>query len=55
MEDLPRVPVWKMQEISLNGYETVKPITLFYRNPLECIQVLLQNPTFEGRWAFTAR
>ena len=55
MEDLPRAPVWKMQEISLNGYETVKPITLFYRDPLECIQVLLQNPTFEGRWAFTAR
>ena len=55
MEDLPKAPAWKMQEISLNGYETAKPITLFYRNPLECVQVLLRNPTFEGKWTFSAQ
>ena len=44
-----------MQEISLNGYQTVKPIVLFYRDPLECIQVLLRNPIFEGKWSFSAR
>jgi hypothetical protein len=55
MDDLPKAPMWKMQDISLDGYRTAKPIVLFYRDPLECIQVLLQNPTFEGKWSFSAR
>lgn len=55
MDDLPKAPEWKTQEVTLDGYQTVKPIILFYRDPLECIQVLLQNPIFEGKWAFTAR
>ena len=44
-----------MQEISLSGYETAKPIFLFYRSPLECIEAMLQNPVFEGKWTFSAR
>ena len=55
MEDLPKAPEWKMQTISLNGYETAKPIVLFHRDPLEIIQALLRNPLFEGKWTFTAR
>ena len=55
MEDLPKAPTWKMQDILLNGYQTTKPVTLFYCNPLKCIQVLLQNPTFKGKWTFTAQ
>ena len=55
MEDLPKAPTWKMQDISLDGYQTAKPIVLFYRNLLECIQALLQNPTFEGKWTFSAQ
>ena len=55
MKDLPKAPTWKMQEINLNGYRTTKPITLFYCDPLDCVQVLLQNPTFEGKWSFTAQ
>ena len=55
MEDLPKVPAWKMQDISLTSYKTAKPIVLFYRDPLECIQALLRNPTFEGKWTFSAR
>ena len=55
MDDLPKAPAWKTQEISLNGYQTVKPLVLFYRDPLECIQALLQNPTFEGKWTFAAQ
>ena len=55
MEDLPKAPAWKMQEIVLDGYQTAKPMVLFYRDPLECIQALLQNPTFEGKWFFSAR
>jgi len=44
-----------MQEISITGYETTKPVALFYRDPLECIQALLRNPIFEGKWDFTPR
>ena len=55
MVDLPKVPTWKMQDISFTGYKTAKPIVLFYRNPLECIQALLQNPTFEGKWTFSTQ
>ena len=55
MEDLPKAPEWKMQTVSLDGYETAKPVVLFYRNPLEVVQVLLRNPILEGKWAFTAR
>lgn len=55
MEDLPKAPAWKMQSVSLDGYETAKPVILFYRDPLEVIQGLLRNPIFEGKWAFTAR
>ena len=47
--------MWKMQLVSLDRYETAKPIVLFYRDLLEIIQVLLQNPIFEGKWAFTAQ
>ena len=55
MEDLPKAPAWQMQDIPIDGYETAKPVVLFYRNPLECIQALLQNPIFEGKWDFTPR
>lgn len=55
MTDLPKAPMWQMQKIPIDGYETAKPVVLFYRNPLECIQALLQNPIFEGRWDFTPR
>ena len=55
MEDLPAAPKWKMQDISLNGYRTAKPLVLFYRDPLECVQTLLRNPIYEGKWKFSAQ
>jgi hypothetical protein len=55
MDLLPKAPGWKMQDVSIDGYRTMKPVALFYRDPLECIQVLLQNPIFEGKWDFTPR
>ena len=54
MDDLPKAPAWKTQEISLNGYQTVKPLVLFYHDALECVPALLQNPMFEGKWTFAA-
>lgn len=41
--------------MTLSGYETAKPIVVFYRDPLECIEALLKNPIFEGKWDFTPR
>ena len=55
MDNIPTAPEWKMQDIPIKGYETVKPVVLFYRDPLECIQALLRNPIFEGKWDFTPR
>ena len=55
MEDLPKAPMWKMQDVLIDGYETVKPVVLFYRDPLESIQAFLHNPIFEGKWDFTPR
>jgi hypothetical protein len=53
MDQLPEAPKWKMQDIVLKGYGTAKPVVLFYHDPLECIQALLWNPGFEGKWDFT--
>jgi hypothetical protein len=55
IEDLPEAPIWKMQEVSIIRYETTKPVVVFYRDPLECVQALLQNPIFESKWNFTPR
>jgi hypothetical protein len=55
MDHVPKAPEWKMQDIPLEGYDTVKPVVLFYRDPLECIQALLRNPVFEGKWDFIPR
>lgn len=55
MEDLPKAPEWRMMDITIDGYPTVKPMVLFYRDPLECAQALVRNPIFEGMWNFIPR
>ncbi|KAF8213514.1 hypothetical protein K438DRAFT_1902566 [Mycena galopus ATCC 62051] len=44
VEMLPPGPKWKSQEIKYQLYPTQSPIVLYYRDPLECIEFLLQNP-----------
>ncbi|KAF7314019.1 RPN1-RPN2-N domain-containing protein [Mycena chlorophos] len=46
IELLPTGPEWKSRTIVIPGFPTKKPIVLFYRNSLECIQLLLRNPLF---------
>ena len=53
MNNTPKAPEWKMQDVPIKGYETTKPVVLFYQDPLECVQALLHNPIFEGKWDFT--
>jgi hypothetical protein len=42
-ELLPKGPVWQCK-VWKTVYPTKKELTLFYRDPLECIQSILHNP-----------
>jgi hypothetical protein len=51
VELLPSGPPWQakpMQDI----HPTKSPVTLYYRNPLECVQSLLQNPCLVNELEF---
>ncbi|KAF7303354.1 RPN1-RPN2-N domain-containing protein [Mycena indigotica] len=52
IELLPTGPRWHSRTISYPGFPTKKPIVLFYRNSLECIQLLLRNPLFKNNIDF---
>ena len=43
IERLPSGPKWKYEEIT-TSHAVNEPIMLYYRNPLECIEALIQNP-----------
>ncbi|KAF8212909.1 hypothetical protein K438DRAFT_1751323 [Mycena galopus ATCC 62051] len=44
VEKLPPGPQWKCEVIRYDLYPTKAPLVLYYRDPLECVQFLLQNP-----------
>ena len=46
MEQLPDIPRWHHQTISIPGYDTKEPITLYWRDGLEVIKHLFSNPVF---------
>jgi hypothetical protein len=67
VEQLPDVPRWHHQTISIPGYQTKEPITLYWHDGLEVIKHLFSNPVFAhcmeldpyklidqetGQWAF---
>src|SRR5215469_233048 len=49
---LPRGPEWKCKPWT-TVYPTKKPISLFYRDPLTCIQSILYNPLIKDFISFT--
>ena len=51
-ELLPAVPKWKCKLIE-TLHPTKKPIHLFYRDPLECLQSILENPLVKNFINFT--
>ena len=53
MELLPDVPNWKVKTISITGYLTHKPMLLFYRDALDCVEYLLGNPLFSDSIDFS--
>ncbi|KAJ7826831.1 hypothetical protein B0H13DRAFT_2241080 [Mycena leptocephala] len=52
IESLPSGPAW-MSVPWKTTYPTKKPLTLYYRDPLECIQNLLANPLVQDFIQFT--
>ncbi|KII84503.1 hypothetical protein PLICRDRAFT_117735 [Plicaturopsis crispa FD-325 SS-3] len=46
IEALPHTPEWRTTEIIVDGYPTTKPLTLLYRDGLECAEFLAGNPVF---------
>ena len=43
-EILPSGPEWRSQTLTINDYETKDPITLYYRDSLECTEFLYRHP-----------
>lgn len=53
-EILPKVPQWiAVPWPSPGGFPVKKPLTLFYRDTLECLQLLLQNPLLQDYIHYT--
>jgi hypothetical protein len=50
-ELLPKGPVWQCK-VWKTVYSTKKKLTLFYRDPLECIQSILHNPLMKDHIKF---
>ncbi|PPQ98093.1 hypothetical protein CVT26_003263 [Gymnopilus dilepis] len=51
-EMLPTGPAWKSMPIT-PLYPTKNPLTLFFRDPLECLQALLHNPLLKDSLQLT--
>ncbi|KAJ7023961.1 hypothetical protein C8F04DRAFT_1303601 [Mycena alexandri] len=52
IESLPKGPAWKATPWK-TPYPTKKPLTLYYRDPIECLQTLLSNPLVQDSIHYT--
>ena len=55
IELLPSPPRWKADEIKIEGGDTKDPLTLYYRDGLDCFKFLLGNPLFADYMDFSPR
>ena len=53
VELLPTGPKWLSTTVTIPGHRTKDPITLYYRDSVECVKSILQNPLFAGRIKYT--
>ncbi|KIJ10412.1 hypothetical protein PAXINDRAFT_27957, partial [Paxillus involutus ATCC 200175] len=53
-ETLPAGPCWLCQPMTPE-HPTKKPVHLFYRNAIKCLQALLSHPLFESHISFVPR
>ena len=52
---LPSTVPWKQVEVSIEGGTTKEPMTLFFRDSLDCFKSLFGNPLFSGHMDFRPR
>ena len=52
---LPATVPWKQVEVQVRGAVTKEPLTLYYRDALECFKRLFGNPLFSGYMDFIPR
>ena len=55
IENLPSPPCWKEVEVSVEGGTTKDPLTLYYRDGLECFKFLFGNPLFQDHMEYVPR
>ena len=55
IESLPSPPRWKEVEVSIRGGTTRDPLTLYYRDALECFKFLFGNPLFLDHMEYAPR
>lgn len=55
IEGLPGGPRWQLEELSVTGYPTEKPIRLLYRSGKEAVLHLLANPVFSNHIELNGR
>ena len=55
IELLPSPPRWKADEIKIEGGDTKDPLTLYYRDGLDCFKFLLANPLFADYMDYAPR
>ena len=52
VELLPSAPRWSFQLVPTT-HETKNPVHLYFRDPLECVESLFNNPFFADKMDFT--
>ncbi|KAG1818770.1 hypothetical protein EV424DRAFT_1347576 [Suillus variegatus] len=52
MDSLPSFAPWKVSKIEFKGYKIVCPMELVWRNVLEVVKQLFNNPTFANHMTF---
>ncbi len=55
VEQLPGAPPWMSCSINVDGAISKRPLTLYYRNTLECFCYLFSNPFFANHMDFSPR
>ena len=55
IENLPSPPRWKAVEVNIEGGVTKDPLTLYYRDGLECFKFLFGNPLFVDHMEYIPR
>ncbi|KAG6374954.1 hypothetical protein JVT61DRAFT_3709 [Boletus reticuloceps] len=52
-EILPKTPPWKCRVVDTSPHQTKSPARLFYRDTVECLEVMLSNPLFQDSIDFS--